>query len=118
MLHGVVLQEDICGDAPEALEAPDLQELAHEQGAEAPALESVPYEDRELCLFRNAAAAAEAADAQYLLLPGLWVRVFGDEGHLAVVVYKADAGQALVGCAPVEDRKSVVWGKSVDLGGS
>src|SRR3712207_8656326 len=96
MLHGVVLQEDICGDAPEALEASDLQELAHEQGAEAPALEGVPYEDRELCLFRNAAAAAEAGEAQYLLLTGLWGRVFGEEGQRPVGGYKADAGQALV----------------------
>ena len=50
----------------------------------------------------DGAAAAQAGYAQDLPFPGLWVGLLGDQRHLAVVVYKADARQALVGRTLVE----------------
>src|SRR5215212_5559171 len=101
-LHGVVVEEDLCRDTPQMLGAADLEETAQEQGADAPALEAVADEDRELSLVGDGAAAAEAGYAHDLTLFGLGVGPFGDERHLAVVVDKADARQALVCRALVE----------------
>ena len=50
----------------------------------------------------DGAAATQAGYAHDLSFPGLWVGLLGDQRHLAVVVYKADARQALVGRTLVE----------------
>src|SRR5918995_1654106 len=101
-LHGAVVEEYLCGDTTQVLCAGDLEEASQEQGADAPALEAVADEDRELCLFGDGAAAAKAGYAHNLTFPGFWIGVLGDKRHLTVVVYKADARQALVGRALVE----------------
>src|SRR5215217_6515505 len=101
-LHGAVIEEYLCGDTTQTLGAGDLEEATQEQGADAPALEAVADEDRELRLFGDGAAAAKAGYAHDLTFPGLWIGVLGDQRHLAVVVYEADARQALVGRALVE----------------
>src|SRR5829696_8583576 len=98
-LHRVVIEEDLCCDASQMLGAADLEEAAQEQCADAPALEAVADEDRDLSFVEDGAAAAQAGYAHDLTFPRLWIGVFGDQSHLAVVVYKADACQALVGCA-------------------
>src|SRR5215210_2025404 len=102
VLHGAVIEEDLCGDTPQILGAADFEELVQEECTDAPALEAVADEHRELCLVGDGAAAAEAGYSHDLTLSRLGIGVFGDERHLAVVVYKADACQALVGCALVE----------------
>src|SRR5918994_1466172 len=101
-LHGAVIEEYLCGDTTQTLGVGDLEEATQEQGADAPALEAVADEDRELCLFGDGAAAAQAGYAHDLTFPGLWIGSLGDQRHLTVVVYKADARQALVGGALVE----------------
>src|SRR5918999_1407378 len=101
-LHGAVIEEYLCGDTTQTLGAGDLEEATQEQGADAPALEAVADEDRELRLLGDGAAAAQAGYAHDLTFPRLWIGVFGDQRHLTVVVYKADARQALVGRALVE----------------
>src|SRR5215213_1207886 len=101
-LHRVVIEEDLCCDASQMLGAADLEETAQEQRADAPTLEAVADEDRELSLVGDGAAAAEAGYAHDLMVFGLGVGPFGNERHLAVVVDKADARQALVGRALVE----------------
>src|SRR5215208_1998354 len=101
-LHGEVVEEDFCGDTTQILGAGDLEEATQEQSADAPALEAVADEDRELRLFGDGAAAAQAGYAHDLTFPRLCIGVFGDQRHLAVVVYKADACQAFVGRALVE----------------
>src|SRR5918994_1188080 len=98
-LHGAVVEEYFCGDAPQILGAGNLEEMAQEKCSDAPALEAVADEDRELCLIGDGTAAAQAGYAHDLTFPCLWIGVFGDQRHLAVVVYKADACQALVGRA-------------------
>src|SRR5918995_1759092 len=101
-LHGAVVEEYLCGDAPQILGAGDLEEAAQEKCPDAPALEAVADEDGELGLVGDGAAAAQTGYAHDLTFPRLWVGVFGDQRHLAVVIYKADARQALVGGALVE----------------
>src|SRR5215208_2876695 len=101
-LHGAVIEEYLCGDTTQTLGAGDLEEATQEQGAHTPALEMVVDEDRELRLFGDGAAAAQAGYAHDLTFPRLCIGVFGDQRHLAVVVYKADACQAFVGRALVE----------------
>src|SRR5215208_4685145 len=101
-LHRVVIEEDLCCDASQMLGAADLEETAQEQRADAPTLEAVADEDRELSLVGDGAAAAQAGYAHDLTFPGHWVGLLGDQRHLTVVVYKADARQALVGGALVE----------------
>src|SRR5215204_791056 len=101
-LHGAVIEEYLCGDTAQTLGAGDLEDASQEQGADAPALEAVADEDRELCLFGDGAAAAKAGYAHDLTFPGLWIGSLGAQRHLTVVVNKADARQALVGRALVE----------------
>src|SRR5918995_7416400 len=101
-LHGAIVEEYFCGDAPQILGAGNLEEMAQEQCSDAPALEAVADEDGELGLVGDAAAAAQTGYAHDLTFPRLWIGVFGDQRHLAVVIYKADARQALVGGALVE----------------
>src|SRR5918997_515789 len=101
-LHGAVIEEYLCVDTIQTLGAGDLEEAIQEQGADAPALEAVADEDRELRLLGDGAAAAQTGYAHDLTFPRLWIGVFGDQRHLTVVVYKADARQALVGGALVE----------------
>ena len=57
-LHGAVVEEYFCGDAPQILGAGDLEEVVQDQGADAPALEAVADEDGELGLVGDGAAAA------------------------------------------------------------
>src|ERR687897_3496176 len=102
VLHGAVVEEYLRCDTTQPLGAGDLEEAAQEQGADAPALEAVADEDGELSLVGDSAAAAQAGYAHDLTFPRLWIGVFGDQRHLAVVIYKADARQALVGRALVE----------------
>src|SRR5829696_852262 len=101
-LHGAVVEEYLRCNTTQILGAGDLEEAAQEQGADAPALEAVANEDRELSFVGDGAAAAQAGYAHDLAFPRLWIGVFGDQRHLAVVVYKADACQAFVGRALVE----------------
>src|SRR3712207_4247421 len=79
-LHGVVLEEDVGGYAPQLLGAADLEELAQEQGTEAPALGEVGDEDGELRLVGGAAAAAEAGGAPGHRAPPLGVSAVVAEG--------------------------------------
>src|SRR5215211_6645009 len=102
MLHGAVIEEDLCGDALQVLGAADFEETVQEESADAPALEAVADEHRELCLLGGGAAAAQAGYPHDLTLPRFGICVLGDERHLAVVVYKADTCQALVGRALVQ----------------
>src|SRR5215203_780867 len=99
VLHGAVVEEDLCGDASEVFCAAHFEDSAHEQGTDAPALEAVADQDREFGLVGGCAAAAQAGDAQDLAFSRIGVGVLGDQGQLAVIVYIADAGQALVGRA-------------------
>src|SRR5918995_4433929 len=84
-LHGVVVEEDLRGDAFEALGAAYLEEPVKEHSTDAPALEAVADQDRELGFIGDGAVAAEAGDAQDLTLSRLPGRMFGDQRHLAVV---------------------------------
>src|SRR5215218_3913061 len=59
---------------------------------------------------------AEAAYTQDLGLPSFGVRHLGDEGHLAVVIYKADASQALVRGSPCEVHRVEVAHVDAALG--
>jgi hypothetical protein len=59
-LHGAVVEEYLCGDTTQILGAGDLEEASQEQGADAPTLEAVADEDRELRLVEDGAAAAQA----------------------------------------------------------
>src|SRR5215204_3634953 len=102
LLHGAVVEEYLRCNTTQILGAGDLEEAAQEQCADAPALEAVADEDRDLSFVEDGAAAAQAGYAHDLTFPRLWSGVFGDQRHLAVVVYKADARQALVGRALVE----------------
>ena len=52
-LHRTVVEEDLRRDSPETFGAADFEELAHEQGTDAPALEAVADEDRELASWRR-----------------------------------------------------------------
>src|SRR5215210_336465 len=96
-LHGAVFEEDLGGDPAQPLGLADLEELLEQDGPEALALEAVVHENGELGLIGDGVVPAETGYAQDLRLPGLGVLALGDEGHLAVVVYKADAREALVG---------------------
>src|SRR5215210_3876912 len=102
VLHGAVLKEDLGGDPAQPLGLADLEELLEQDSPEALALEAVVHENGELGLVGDGVVPAEAGYAQDLRLPGLGVLALGDEGHLAVVVYKADARQALVGSSTRE----------------
>src|SRR5829696_3794337 len=101
-VHGAVVEEYLRCDTTQILGAGDLEEMAQEKCSDAPALEAVIDEDGELSLVRDGAAAAQAGYAHDLAFSGLWIGVFGDQRHLALVVYKADARQALVGRTLVE----------------
>src|SRR5215212_2919977 len=79
-------------------------------------LEAVVDEDSELGLAGSRVVFAEASHTQYLRFPGPGVLVFGDEGHLLIVVYKADARQALVSCPPGEVHRVKVAHVDAALG--
>jgi hypothetical protein len=57
-LHGAVVEEYLCCDTMQILGAAYLEEAAQEQCADAPALEAVADENRELGLVGGGAAAA------------------------------------------------------------
>src|SRR5919106_2857908 len=69
-LHGAVIEEYLCGDTTQTLGAGDLEEATQEQGADAPALEAVADEDRELCLLGTAPRRPKAAKPMISRSPG------------------------------------------------
>src|SRR5690606_31545688 len=99
-LHRAVLREDLADDAAEPLGPAHLDEPPEQLAAEPLPLHVVADEQGELAV-AGAGEADEPADAEERLAP-LRVASHGDEGHLAVVVDEAEAGEALVGHAPAQ----------------
>ena len=94
-LHAEVLGEDLGEDAVEAPVPPNRDQAGEQLAADPAAQERVAHVEGELGLAgeRRAQQAPHRDQLAFAL---------GDEGHLAVVIDEADAGEPVVGHSRVE----------------
>jgi len=95
LFHGEVLRQDFSIDATQLLVSRNLYNAPEQFHAQTLVLTRIRYQYGNLPLVPGV-GFDQPADPENAVLPGLYVLVFRDNRHLAVVIHETNAHQPIV----------------------